>query len=520
MSVQRRKRFKLVRTGTRKYYPYQQDFHNWAMPRQHFASFIEMRLGKSLGVIRVLIEKSNIEGVESRPHPILIVCPMSVIKTWQRELELEGEQYVVLHGKTLDQRVAAAVVEGFDKPCGRTWILINYDSLRATPGLANSAFKWFSVVLDESTIIKNVKSKISTLCERHFRTVEHRVIMSGLPSPEGELDLFQQFKFLYGSFMGYKSYWHYRLGMFELTYEGWKPKKRELCTYCNNEYDKRICCPNCECKGYTPFSGKSLIKQAVHDNAFVLTRFQAGINVKKVRVPRYVKMAEIQRKVYDRIEDEFVAEISPDRVLETDHIIAQLTWLGRVTGGCDAEGTYKWAIKTTELVNLLKGELKDQAIVVGFRYDAEIHAVAARLKHENIACATLTGVDSRETRVEKTEWFMNSTTKSRVILVQIKKVAQYGVDLSACDTMVFYSCTYSGEEMNQFEDRIVAVRKTGCTMMYIYLLAEDTIDEDYFEATRDKIRNAKQLMARIKTNFYKRVSFKTKPKTRTRKDAA
>ena len=464
---------------------HQNKYISWGMNKIHFACLMEMRLGKTLANIRLVREWCAFdkvwEGTES--FPCLVVCPAAVIETWERELREEGEFCVVIQGKTFDKRTEIAVNSAFSGK-GRVWVLINYESLLYTPGL--TLLPWYFVGLDESPIIKNPKSKISQLCtgEHNFEDVRHRAILTGLPCPESELDLFQQFYFLYREFMGCVNYWEFRNKYFELTWKGYEPKP----------------------------GLKSKIQSYTHRRSFVLTRNQAGIGSKKIREFRYCEMTKEQIKVYDKAELEFIGLISngkfeEDTERETDHVIVQRTWLARIAGGCDPLGNFKWNPKVKELLNLLKGELANQPVVVWFRFDAEIKAVAQILRKAGINLQTLTGDDNRVAKKNKQEWFRTSRIAGRVMLCQAMKVAEYGVDMSSASVAINYSYVYSAHTIAQDDDRIVNPKKDD-VLLYIYLVSRGSIDEDAVEAIRDKVRNAKMFMSKMQFNFRKRIEKK------------
>lgn len=433
-----------------------------------------MRLGKTLAVIRWILTHPY---DNSESYPVLVVAPMSVLEAWEKELSLEGESYIVAHGRSFDQRVDLIVNTGFAHK-GRMWVLINYDSLRVTPGI--SSLPWYAVILDESTIIKNPKAKITKLCTTGFREAKYRAILTGLPAPESDLDLFSQFLFLRGSFLGYSNYYEFRNECFRQLGYDWQPKP----------------------------SVATKIKQTVHSMAYIRTRKNCGLPNMKVREIRKVRMTPEQHRLYDRVEDEFVAELQGVE-RETDQVITQRMWLARLAGGCNADGTLVSDAKARELLYLLKSDLANQPVVVYFRFTSEIFAVKDVLKKAGVLCETLTGSDTREERKRKQEWFRNSRIDSRVMLVQIKKVAEYGVDMSVSSTIVYYSVSYSVMEMAQTEERIYHPKKCE-PLLYLYLVTENSIDEDAVGAIRSKVSSSKMFMVRLNKNFLSRFESKRK----------
>ena len=72
--------------------------------------------------------------------------------------------------------------------------------------------------------------------------------------------------------------------------------------------------------------------------------------------------------------------------------------------------------------------------------------------------------------------------------------------MSVSSTMVFYSVTYSCEEMTQIEDRILHPEKSE-PLLYIYLVSRGSIDEYAVELVRNKMLTAKQFMSKLHEQF-------------------
>lgn len=456
--------------------PHQQNYVEWGFPLNETACLMEMRLGKTLSQIRLVVEWTK--SLESGNYPCLIVAPSAVLAAWEYELGLEAERFTTIGGLPHRKRIELAASAFDDKVEGRYWILINYESLLYTPGLVR--LPWFFVGLDESIIIKNPKSKISKLCthDNSFTEVEKKAIMTGLISPEGELDIFQQKKFLHRSFLGCRNFYEYRNKFFYMDYDGWKPKG----------------------------SYKKLIAEVVHNQSFILTRKQVNMGSKKIHEIRRVEMVPEQRKLYDSIEQDFVGELLNGDEKETDHVIVQRTWLARLAGGCDIEGNFRWPAKLKDIITVLKTDLKGEHVIIWCRFDAEIQALRVALKQAGIIVDTLTGADGRDGKKVKQEWFRKPSNlgMGKVIIVQEQKVAEYGVDMSVASTAIYYSVVYSCNSIAQTMDRLVHPRKTEA-LLYIWYMTSNSIDEDAIPLVKDKVTDAKGFMSRMKTAMLERV---------------
>jgi SNF2 family DNA or RNA helicase len=452
--------------------PQQADYLNWVITNRvfHPACFMEMRLGKTLANIR-LIQHWKCDKA------CIVVAPTSVLEAWERELTAEGELYIIGHGLSGKERIEAAQ-EAVNMGC-RVWFLINYECIRLSPEI--SLLPWFACLLDESTKIKDGAAQVSKVCSIGFRDTKHRIIISGLPAPEGDLNLFNQFMFLHGDCLGIRNYYQFRSNYFE---------------------------PNGPYGEWTYKEGmQDTVREQIYRKAFVLRRADVNLPNIKIRETRYVKLDKDARKLYKKIEDEWSVWIKQEdgeteKLLETEYAVVKKTWCCRIAGGSDPEGVFKWHHKTKELISLLKGELKNQPVVVWFRFNSEIHAIEKILKEAGIPCTSLTGDTKREERFKRNEWFRNSRHSGKVLLCQTM-LAQFGLDFSVADTAIYYSFVESNEAIAQSEDRIYHPKKTT-PLLYIYLLTENTVDEDVYSAISDGVVSAKMFMMKMLTNFFKR----------------
>jgi SNF2 family DNA or RNA helicase len=406
-----------------------------------------MRLGKTLIAVRLC--------VEWQARRILIVAPLSVIGTWQRELAEEGLSGLVIDGKT--PVGATFTVGGF--------LLVGYERLRLTPELAS--LPWDVVILDESTRIKNPKARITKLCIRGFRRARHRVILSGLPAPEGPLDYCTQFLFLNGEFCQASNYWQFRMKYFRQGWYDWRP------------YPKSI----------------PVIREAVQRNAYVLSRTQAGIGSKKVYEVRNVPMNSEQLRLEKSIKQGF--ELGPDE--QTVWSVVCANWLSRVAGGHGSKWKVVNPAKALEVKALLYGELSAESVLVFFRFNRELDLCWKTLGKPKWA-ARMTGETSPEDRSCIVRAF--SSGEVRVILLQVK-VGKFGLNLSRASTVIYYSNSYSMEDRHQSEDRIVHPAKTE-PLLYIDLVSKGSIDEELLRSLREKRFSSRFFLQRTLSAYLER----------------
>lgn len=439
-------------TSMRQLMPHQQQALDYTKGRTRIALFMEMRLGKTLVAIRWL----NAWGVKR----VLIVCPLPVMRTWREELLKEewAEEDIQLVKGDSEERVGCLL-----RPA--TWFIVNYEALLATHEILG--LNWDGIVLDESTRIRNPRAKTTRLlCDRSYH-IRLRGILTGLPNPESFLDFFEQMNFLWGNFMHCTNYWIFRKKFF-------------------NQYGHEWCPTN-----YV----KDQIKAAVKVLSFSMTRKQAGIKIQKVYEKRYVKLNEEQAKLYKQISDDFEFTRTDGKIQDTKWAPVKFQWLARVAGGFSPEGRQISNAKYEELSEILGTELKGEPTIVWFRYNQELEQAALFLTARGFTVGTFTGANK-----EDAEKFARGTIQ--VLLAQ-SKCGQFGLDWSRASTAIYYSNWYDGEVRAQSEDRIVHPKKKDI-LLYIDLIAEDSIDEDVVGILREKKINAKLFMMELIERWKKR----------------
>lgn len=449
---------------TRVLRPYQKEALSYCKVRNKIALFMEMRLGKSCVVIRWA---SAFAGRK------LILAPLSVLPGWEEELKLEGFDKAMIHYVTGSEEKK---LETLKNP-GR-WFLMNYEALRACPEIAKNP--WSVVICDESTKIRNPQAQITQLVCDNMAHIKNRAILSGLPAPESPMDYFQQMKFLHGRFMGFDSYWTFRNTLF--FQPAWSP------------YD------------WKPKVGVPVrIKQAVHEDAFVLTRKQAGIGPEKIYEKRFVEPSALQKKLYKEVMKTF--EYNNGNVeMATKWATVKFVWLARIAGGFGADGEdFLSDGKAKELLNLLQGELKEEKVVVWFRFNKELRYVSEVLERAKIGHVQITGANSIEERKHSSIEF-RTKDGCQVMLAQVK-CGRYGMEWSAASTAIYYSNDYDLENRYQSEDRILNVDKKE-PLLYIDLVTKGTIDESISRVLRNKYANSRMFMTALVEEWLRDVKAK------------
>lgn len=443
----------------RRMYKHQRQAFAYTLQVQNPALFMDMRLGKTLIVIR------RVKLYSIKDYKVLVVCPVSAIGSWMEELELEGEAFVVLRGTRKQRR--EQIYDG--KECN--WFLLNKEGYQSIPELAT--LPWDVVVWDESHWIKNPKAHVTRFYLQNFRRTKHRWVLTGTPNPEHDLEFVCQMLFLNGAFCDQKDYWKFRTEYFKPgPFHTWiaKPGARET------------------------------MQKELAEKSFIMKRKDAGMEKQKIYETRYIEMPKDIRKIYDDFENDFEANINGESY-KTIWATQRYIWLRRLCGGFvdKDKDEMVWGGKFVELKNLLEGELKREQVVVWFSFNQELDEISELLQGARINNVTMTGATKQEIRESYRRSFNQG--KIRVLLVQ-QAVAQAGMNLSGADTAIYYSEPTGLTATQQTEDRILSMNKSG-PLLYIRLIVRDTVDEDNRRALSVKGLRSDTVLSRIRLKHFR-----------------
>lgn len=412
---------------------YQKEILKYTLRVQHPALFVDMRLGKTLVTIR-RVKQYNASAV-------LVVCPYSAFQGWRSELlsEYEGLPYEI------DQPGMIAFQELAGNFISNKWFLINKEGFLRVPEIKD--FSWDVVILDESTFIKNPKSKVTQYFNKYFREVKHRWILTGLPDPESELDFFEQLRFLDYRILGIKNYWNFILKYFVM--DAWGKAITE--------------------------QGKTFLKNKLAKHCYFLSRSDVNIGPIKIYEQRIVKMPDDVRKGYNKLKKEFILEFKGNVKL-TRYAVTKFQWMRQLCCGItyidDTNKELIWPGKLDLLEELVTSELAKSQLIIWCNYIQDLLEVQKRFK-KSFKIGLIYGKIPNHTRDKLVEQFQSG----KIDWLVIQPICmRYGTNLSMASASIYYSTPLGLETRLQTEDRIIDAATTEPKLI-IDLIAEKTIEE-------------------------------------------
>jgi len=484
-------------------YDYQQVGLDWGRRRKYLPLFWDMRLGKSIVALRIIdawryqapiLAKRRPDLIPNWPIPyrILILCPKTVIASWRNELELEEKTFFILSAanKALHSHLLSIATPDSPIYCVANYEVAKYNNDSNKSEIhSNGSYtpinqqKWDVVILDESTRIKNPKtantlavidSKISTLPSSPYK-----MCLTGTPAPETTIDYFNQIKFLFGRFIGYREYHNFRHECFDRSLDD------------QNSYNPK------------PGFNRKLASY-LDDKANILSRKAAGINIPSTFEIRSVELAPSTRAIYDDFaanwhtnflrhlaEDEIDFATTSPLTLATQYATVAQNYLHQLACGYPkSTPDVGFHHKRDEVLSLLKDELRDEKVVIWCRYQRDIDELyKASIKIRERNPFKITGATTSAELYSKLKNFNEEYNLSRcnpglnVAICQIKKACM-GIALYGADTQIFFSRSWSGLENQQATDRLILPSKSNSdsSILTIDIITEDTMDQDVYDA--------------------------------------
>jgi SNF2 family DNA or RNA helicase len=423
----------------------------------------EMGLGKSKTAIDYAewLERQAAEANPlARPRlssNVLIICPNTVKLNWAGELVKHAlDAHWVIPRGTIPQRISQLATARYT--------IINCEAL-SYPKMADALrdIEWDLIVVDESTRFKTPDAKRTKALQK-LRT-RRRVILTGTPITGQPADAYVQFEWVAPGTFG-KSFWAF--------------KER----YLDKDFFGNVI-------GIKAGMGDEL-RNRIDSVSYRILKADVLDLPPKVYIDRRVEMTGVQRAAYNQMRDELRIQLTDTEEVRASNILTVLLRLTQVTAGMVGErGKYLWLdnnAKAEELDHLLLEELATEQVVIFGLYQFELEQLAARYAGPSVGLdkwdlpPIIYGPTSEHRRQELIEQFQAG---DRRLLFAQTRTGGIGINLTAAQTCIYYSRSWSAEEYWQSQDRLHRIGQTG-TVSVVHLLAEDSIDSDIADALAEK----------------------------------
>lgn len=453
-----------------------------AVGRSFFALFMEQGCGKTAVAIKLL------EGGR-----VLIVCPISTLFNWQREIETwrpEIARYVRVITGTTSQRIKRATKDF--SPSSPLILIVNQEALITKAWAAILSFYerikgrgepvFHTVVVDESHNFKGHTSQRFKALLPLSLAARNRYILTGTPILNSPIDLWAQFRLLSrevfpGNYFEFRAKYFYDKNASWAGKQGyfpkWEPKK--------DTFDK--------------------LSAIISEHSFRVTKAEALDLPPLVKQITEVELTPKLRHVYDEMHKNFIAELDDLLMGAPDAIMADLAitktmrlmqiCCGILQGVRQDEPAVVESSKLKALEDLLSS-IQPAKCIVWTAFTPTYRAIAKVCERLDLSFVSITGGQTPLERQEAIDAFNNDP---RVTVCYANQAAGgTGVNLP-CSYMIYYSKTFNLAHDLQSEAR---AHRPGCEkfdkVTRYDIVCKDTIEEEITEALRRKLSIAELIL--------------------------
>ena len=385
-------------------------------------------------------------GIEISTHynKTLVLCPLSVIETaWIDDCHKFYPELNIINvwGNSRTERLKK-LNEDADI------YVMNYESYKI---LLNEIRKknFDCLIVDESSVMKNMSSQITSMILEMQTVIPHRFVLSGCPTPNHNSEIFPQMKLIdpdvFGNnYYGFLArYFHQDMANPHIWYQTDDDKER----YYARLSEKAIFLKKDDCVD-------------LPEKVFEVCRFD---------------MAKNQRKYYDNIVNDIQANINQWSKFE---FTAKLMKLREVTSGfiINKDNTITdFDNNKVKLLGEVIEEIGNQPIIVWCQFQHEIETLAEIFNGVGLTSKT-------KNRDDIIRQFKDN--KIRLLFTHPQLVGK-GLTFTNCTYNIYYSLSFSYEEFKQSQDRIHRIgQRNKCT--YIILQAKNSIEEKIYDCIQRK----------------------------------
>lgn len=416
------------------------------------AYFLNMGLGKS---------KIAIDLIQNRGHDtVAIVCPKSVINVWGREFNKHCAKEFMLANPTkrgVRERLKQ-IQSTWEKAVALNKISVcvfNYEAV-----LNDDLYDWLKatdiecMVADEMHRVKAPGGKQSRALYRIGKTIPHKIGLTGTPLPHSPLDIYAQYRFLEPGIFGTS------FAQFKSRYAVTRDRRIN-----GNSFSEVV--------GYQR-------KEELHDKMYQIA-YKGDPDVLDLpdqhTTERYCTLDEKTMKHYHKLNDQFITFLQNQEVVSADNALVKLLRLQQLTSGyikTDEDNIRTIGTEKEDLFRDIATDIGDEPIVVFCRFKYDLQTIRDVTDDLGREYGEVSG--SQNDLTDDAEY----PEDVDVLGVQIQS-GSVGINLTRARYAIYYSTGFSLGDYQQSKKRLHRPGQEN-DVVYIHLVAEDTIDEQVLEA--------------------------------------
>lgn len=465
---------------SRPLWKHQADTLDWDAYLKEVALLHEMGTGKTTSAIAWARVKYNLA---KEVIPTLIISPVATLYNWLEEIERNTppkvfQSAVVLSGSS-KKRISVI------KESGAKILITNPEALDMKELAASlRTFAPRLVILDEAHRFKNHKSKRLQALLGISDFAEYRMILTGTLILNTYTDIWAPWRILdRGETFGL-NFFVFREKFFRDANIAWKGKPKYF--------------PN-----YVPKHGiEDEISDMIAAKASRIKKSECLTLPPLVRMTERVELSPEQRRVYNEMLDELIAEVKAGTCVASNALTRVLRLLQILSGYLQIETVLneKHSYKLQEnprldrLSELLEELTPNHKVIVWCTFQENYRAIASELGKLGISFAELTGqTKDRQAEIER---FQNDSACR--VMISNPQAGGVGVNLTAASYAIYYSRGFSLGDRLQSEARCHrGGSEVHTSITLIDLVAPGTLDEDVLNALTRKENFSENILARL-----------------------
>ena len=385
-------------------------------------------------------------GLEIATHykKSLILCPLSVIETaWLDDCKQFYPEKKILNVWSSSKQSRIEILNQ-----KADIYVMNYESFKI---LCNEIRKsgFDCIIVDESSVMKNMTSQITSMILETIDVIPHRFVLSGCPTPNHNSEIFPQMKLvdpeIFGNnYYGFLAkYFHQNMADPHIWYQTDEDKER---------YYQRL-------RLKSTFLRKEDCVD-LPDKVFQVRQF----NLSKEQEQNYTDILnDIKQHINQWSKFEFTAKLMKLREVSSGFVINK-----------DKSITDFDSNKEVLLQEIISN-IDDKPIIIWCQFQHEIETLAEKFGGVGLTSK----IKNRDDIIRD---FKDNKIK---LLFTHPQLLGKGLTFVNCTYNIYYSMSFSYEEFKQSQDRIHRIGQTNkCT--YIILQAKNTIDEKIYRCLQRK----------------------------------
>lgn len=461
-------------------YKYQRDAFKFCIKRNNAGLLLDLGLGKTM--IAINVARYRIQA--SQVRKVLIVCPISIMLNWQKEISKFSEYRSVLLYPSINRLNSLNQLYSNDKI---KFAVINYESLApllkdlgilAIKGgkiIISSDHKkriddlqFDMIIFDESARYIKTHSTQRTICSILLadRAI-YKLLLTGTLIANKPLDVWSQFRVLDGGQSFGNNFYIFRSKFFnKITY--------------GNLFSK-----------FTVKLDKiNIIRAKINESCIIKTKKEANLELpdqifQTIELILDEELGEIYRDVEKKVLSEIETAQGQSEVT-INNIMTRLLRLQQITSGFikddkgkEVELRHKPKLKALmEQIELVLDN--NESAIIWCRFLKTMDLIENSLKRRKIKSVSMCGLDTGKIKYEK--W--SSFQKSKDINIFIGQIESGGIgielfkknSIAKAQHMFFYENTWSLDTRQQAIGRIHRIGQKS-TCIYKDLIIKDTIDK-------------------------------------------